>query len=239
MRRCPSPLLVCGVSLLALVPSIALAQAAALPELVTSHLAEGVVHYRLVAIPEAKARRTTEWVTDRRFIKYRGTKAVLQVMTVGSGDHATIDSVVFDRMTLRPVWEHVYGAFSVTLAYAGTGVTGRVAMRDSADRTVNLTTSVPAFSGSIDDVVVQSIPLVQGFQAVFPFINGGGVEIDTIRVRGREQLPSSTATNRPWAVDLAYPYATETFWIDPIRRTILRHIYTIRKDHSMLEVRAR
>lgn len=224
-----------GGTWLMLSAAAAAAQTTAAVPLVTSHLSEGVVHYRLVPLAGAKVPRTAAWTIERKFSTYRGNPVVIQVTTVGPSGHETIDSILFEHVTARPVWEHVHGGMTTMLAFAGKHVTGRVMQKGSADRAISLTTTVPSFSGSIDDVVVQSVPLVRGYTVVLPFVGGDAVEVDTIHVRERERVSTATGAHDAWAVDLRYPSGSETLWIDPTTRAILRHIYTL-KDRSQLEV---
>ena len=222
---------------LALAASNASAQSVSVPTFTTSHIADGTVRNRLVPLAGAKASRTTSWVTERRFTEYHGSPAVLQVMTIGSPDQARTDSLLFDRATLRPIWEHLHGGGTATvLSFNGTHVTGRVTQKDSAAHAINVTTTAPSFSTTIDDVVVQSVPLIRGYSVILPFVGGAGsVESETIRVRGSERVSRAKGVRDAWAVDLSYPSGSETLWIDPATRAIVRHIYTL-KDHSQLEV---
>jgi hypothetical protein len=222
---------------LPLLSSSATAQSVSSPAMTTSHIAAGVVHNRLVPMARTSTARTISWQTERRFVEYRGSRAVMQVMTIGASGHVQIDSLLFYRATLRPVWEHLHGGGTSTfLSFNGTHVTGRVTQRDSAARQIDVTTAIPPYSGTIDDVVVQSVPLVSGYHVVLPFVGGDGiVELDTIQVRKRERVPTRNSAREAWAVDLSYPSGSETLWIDPETRTIARHIYTS-KDHSQREV---
>jgi len=161
----------------------------------------------------------------------------MQVMTGGARGREYTDSLLFYRATLRPIWEHLHsGGMTTVLSFDGAHVKGRVTRTDSAARQIDLTTAVPSFSGTIDDVVVQSVPLVSGYHVVLPFVGGAGVvDLDTIRVRRRERVSTPKGPRDSWAVDLSYPSGSETLWIDAETRAIVRHIYTV-KDHSQREV---
>ncbi len=160
----------------------------------------------------------------------------MQVMRGEGAGHEYTDSLLFYRATLRPVWEHLHrGGQTTVLSFDRTHVTGRVTRIDSASRPIDLTTATPSFSGTIDDVVVQSVPLASGYHVVLPFVGGGVVELDTIHVRRRERISVPNGVRNAWAIDLSYPSGSETLWIDPATRAIVRHIYTL-KDHSQLEV---
>lgn len=236
-RACQAGALACMAISLPLHTSVASAQTASGLALVTSHLTEGIVHYRLIPLAHAKASSTTSWITERRFTEYRGRPAVMQVMTIGGAGHVHIDSLLFDRATLRPVWEHLHGGGMATLlAFDGTHVTGRMTQPDSASRPIKLTTATPSFSSTTDDVVAQSVPLVSGYHVVLSLVGGdGSMQSETIRVRRRERVSVSNVTRNAWVVDLSYPSGSEVLWIDPTTRAIVRHIYTL-NDHSQLEV---
>jgi hypothetical protein len=229
-----------GILALSLLPRFgvpAFAQTGSPPPVVTtSHLVEGTVTYRLVPIAGAKMPGTRGWSIQRSFIDVGSTAAVLQVITVNRREHLTVDSTLFARATLRPIWEHVHGATTSLLAFDGTRVTGTVARGDSSRRAITFTTMVPAFSSSTDDMVVQSLPFAEGYQVVLPFMGEDDVEQDTIRVRRREPVKTTRGVRDAWTVDLLSPGSTETLWIDSSTRAILRHVYTFTAAHSQYEL---
>jgi hypothetical protein len=201
----------------------------------TSHLAEGVEHYRLVPLNGAVRVRTTAWTTTRRFVSHRGAQAVLQVSVFVSGDTAS-DTLLFDRQTLRPIWEHLHGPTTSLAAFDGRHATAQITPSGSGSHTVTLECNSWCLSGTIDETVAQSLPLRNGYRVVLPFFNGASIENDTLRVRNRVQLDIDGKARAAWPVDLAYENTVETLWIDPATRRILKHIYTSRKDHAQREV---
>lgn len=214
------------------------AQSNGAPVFDTSHLTEGTVHHRLVPMTGASVARSTGWSISRTFITAGGAPSVLQVTTHQSSGGQSTDSLVFDRATLQPIWEHLHGRTNMSIAFAGTHVTGWISRGDSAERAIDLTTRVPPYSGAIDDVVTQSVPLVQGYQIELPFVAGEVIEADTIRVQHRERIATSHGSRDAWVIALAEPAATETMWVDAATRAILRHVYTLRRDGSQLELEA-
>lgn len=122
------------------------------------------------------------------------------------------------------------------LSFDGTHVTGRFTHKDFADRAIKLTTTVPSFSSTIDDMVAQSIPLDRGYQVTLPFVGrDGSVQSESILVRRGERVSTPNGMRTAWVVDLSYPSGSETLWVDAGTRVIIRHIYTM-KDHSQLEL---
>jgi hypothetical protein len=201
----------------------------------TSHLAEGVEHYRLVPLNDTARVRTTSWTTTRRFVTHRGAQAVLQVSVFVFGDTAS-DTLLFDRQTLRPIWEHLHGPTTSLVAFDGRYATAQITPRGSRTHTVTLECTTSCLSGTIDETVAQSLPLRKGYRVVLPFFNGTSIENDTLRVRNREQVDINGKARAAWPVDLAYETTVETLWIDPATRRILKHIYMSRKDRARREV---
>lgn len=159
-RRCQPLALTFTLVSVPLRAPVATAQSPSAPALVTSHLAQGIVDSRLIPLARAKAPSITSWVTKRRFMEYCGTPAVMQVMTGGARGHEYTDSLLFYRTTLRPICDNLHsGGMTTVLSFDGPHVKGRVTRRDSAARQINLTTGVPSFSDTIDEIVVQLVPL--------------------------------------------------------------------------------
>lgn len=180
--------------------------------------------YRLVPLGHPQA-DTTRWTTERRVFHDSGGPWGLQVMVATGHDHTTTDSVRFDPGTLALQWERTSEPSAVRRS--GARLVGTV---DSglARRTVNLPASGPVYSSSMDNVVIEHLPLAEGYRAVLTFWDGNHLERDTVRVRGRE--------SHRWVVAFAEPYAIETLWIDSTSRAVTRHLYTWRRDGTQSEV---
>lgn len=191
---------------------------------------------RLRLVPEnSTPPDTTSWTVERRAAE-SDTLTALQVMTASSHGRTTIDSVLFDRRTLLPLWERSHGGVTESVRFGGPWLVG--SMVDSAGTAHPFTIASPgfAYSSVMDNVVVRSLPLAPGYTAVVPFFDGGQLELDTVRVASAEQTNPPAGGPTPWLVTLAEPYVVESLWIDPRSRRIVRHVYTSRADGHRLRV---
>lgn len=199
------------------------------PSLDVRALGEDAVRYRLV--PDSGSERdTTTWTVTRR--AEPGPRGLaLQVMTSVSRGDTVVDSVVFDARTLIPLWEHAHGRESFAVRFTRTLITGWLEEAGSPGRTLSATAPGFAYSATMDNVVVRSLPLAPGYQTVLPFWDGDRLELDTVRVR-----PLGVSDTGAWVVDFAEPYAVETLWIDRATRRVMRHEYAYARDGSRFHV---
>ncbi len=213
--------------LLALLSGTALSgqSAARTLKLTTSHLSDDSVHYRLVPLNGASVPGTSGWTIGLRFVKYGSRPAVMQVMTVSTRGGESSDTLLFDRATLLPIWEHDHGQTNVRLSYGRRHVTGSISSTGAAARAIDIVTPTPAFSTTSDDIVTQSLPLAMGYHVVIPFVAEDRVEYDTVKVQRSEDVRTATGVRAAWVVTLAEPNTTELLWIDRIDRHVLRHVY--------------
>ena len=179
-------------------------------------------------IPVGRTQRdTTRWTIERHLAGEGGGHRGLQVMVVTRGDRTTTDSVRFDPVTLTLDWEWASASPTSVVRWAdsrlrGTVDTGRLRA------TVDLAAPGPVYSSTMDNVVIERLPLAEGYRTVLDFWDGDHLERDTIRVR---ESPGSR-----WAVEFAEPYAVERLWIDKASRRTVRHSYTWRRDGTESEV---
>lgn len=191
--------------------------------------------YRLVP-RDRQQPDTSMWTVSRRPASASSRRLGLQIMVATSRGHRSVDTVAFDSRTLRLVWEHLHGSTSTRVKFEGGQVIGDSIGSDSTRRQLHLTTPGFAYSSTMDNAVVQRLPLRSGYVVALPFWDGDHLEIDTVRVRDSGQTVTSPAGTSAWVVDFIEPYAIETLFIDPRTRRIIRHVYTWRRDGSHSDV---
>lgn len=193
------------------------------PVLVTPSLREETTRFRLE--PEGRTQPdTTAWSVERRFVTEAGRRMALQVM-VG---RTTVDSVLFDPSTLVPSWEHSHGSRAQNVAFSPTRITGQVSTGGSPARSIDVAIPGFAYSSTMDDLVVRSLPFTPEYCVALAFWNGDHVEIDTVRVRSQRATHKTVGDKTAWVVDFVEPYSTETMWIERASRRVIRHVYTWR-----------
>jgi len=205
-------------ALLLLAPAWAASQrpASAPPSLANEAIAGGG-GYCLVPLGRVQ-HDTTCWRVERR-------AEGLQVMVATGHGRTTTDSVRFDPGTLALISE--WSSVPSDVRVSGSRVTGTVG-RGAALKRVNVGAPGLLFSSTMDNLVVERLPLTDGYRSVLAFWAGDHLERDTVQVRGG-------GAGR-WVVDFAEPYAVETLWIESAPRRISRHLYTWRRDGTQSEV---
>lgn len=182
--------------------------------------------YRLVPVARTQP-DTTRWHVERRVMHDASGAWGLQVMIVTRAGRTSWDSVRFDPVTLALVWERSLGPPATVITVAGSRLEGRLGTA-KGPRPFAAVASGPVFSSTMDDFVIQRLPLAEGSPRVLAFWDGSRLERDTVRVR--------ESGAKGWVVDFAEPYAVETLWIDRASRGILRHTYRWRRDGTQSEV---
>ncbi len=134
--------------------------------------------------PMALLTRTVEVGTE-------GGEAIVRV--VQRYDNAAgvdVDSSVVRRRTLAPLTYRSHLATQTeSFDFAAGSVRGTITPKDSAARNVQVPLPAPVFNATVDDLVLQSLPLAPGFSATFRGYNPGKRFVDyTIRVTGSERV---------------------------------------------------
>ena len=205
------------------------------PALVALRLSEATTRYRLVPRDHQQP-DTTTWTVSRRPASASNRRIELQIMVATSHGHHSVDTVGYDMRTLRVVWEHLHAGTSTLVEFDGAQVIGDSIGSNSTHRRFHLTTPGFAYSSTMDNAVVQRLPLRPGYVIALPFWDGDHLEIDTVRVRHPGQTGRSQDGTKTWVVELAEPWAIETLFIDRQSRRIVRHVYTWRRDGSYSDV---
>lgn len=176
---------------------------------------------------------TTEWTTEY----YRdGSTGVLQVMFANVHGRHSVDSVLFDSATLRPVWERTHTPeMSAAIAFDSAYVRAEIRRGSNPVELTQLPLSTPMYASTMDDIVVSHLPFALGEQTVLRFWSGNRFETDTIKVAAY-QSRGGTASGGTWTIQLFEPGTIETLWIDEVSRLISQHRYKRRSDDAESEL---
>ena len=186
-------------------------------------------------LPTGRSERdTTTWTTE--YQRDWRTGLILQVMTATAHGRQSIDSVLFDSSTLRPIWERTHGpGMSAVITFDSGRVRAEIRRAAAPVEVTELPLDGSMYTSTMDDIVVRHLPLAVGEQTVLRFWSGNRFETDTLRVAAYERR-SATASAGMWTVQLFEPGTIETFWIDEASRLISRHRYTRRSDGAESEL---
>ena len=188
--------------------------------------------FRLVPLGRSEA-DTTEWTTEYH---RDGSTRVLQVMLANVRGRHSVDSVLFDSTTLRPVWERTHTAeMSAAITFDSGYVRAEIRRGSNPAQSTQLPLSTAMFASTMDDIVVSHLPFAVDAQTVLRFWSGTRFETDTVKIAAYEPR-STTASVGTWTVQLFEPGTIETLWIDEPSRLISRHRYTRRSDGAESEV---
>jgi hypothetical protein len=159
-------------------------------ELTTSHLkADGARYrYRFKPATDSAEREmgTGGWaVTPTR---HNGKAALLLTTHFERGTQRFLDTALVMQDGLHPVWEvSRIGTKTTRWEYSAKQVRMAVTQPDSGTRTKEHTYDVPVFHFNELDVLIRSIPMREGFEAILPLYSEGSdeLEMDTVRVNAR------------------------------------------------------
>lgn len=200
------------------------------PALVTAPFPTHSVRHRLVPIGRTTSDTTTWTVAFRA----ASTGQMLQVMVATFHGRATVDSLMFDRRTLVPIWEHAVGSTSRSIAFERGHVRGEERGLTGKPHAVDVRSSEVVYSTTMDDIVTGRLPFARGYRTALHFWTGDRIETDTARVISYVVAGASSAAH--WVVELHEPEAVETLWIEDASRRVIRHTYTRRSDGGRSEV---
>jgi hypothetical protein len=208
--------------------------------LVPVRLWDATTRYRLVP-RERPQPDTTTWTVSRRpgpDSPHSDSQPRLgfQVMVSTSRGRRSVDTVAFDAATLRLAWEHLHGTTSTFVRFDGAQLLGDSIRSDSTPRRFRLDAPRITYSSTMDNVVIQRLPLRPNYTIALPFWDGDHVEVDTVRVRDEKYPTPRSGKPGVWVVDFLEPYAIETLWVDRRSRRVTKHVYAWRGDGSHSEV---
>jgi hypothetical protein len=209
--------------------------------LVAPSAAPAVARFRVTATRPgdttsiAVATRTVE----RRLTSVNGIPAIQRVVSWVSPRGTVIDSTLCLAASLAPVSERSHQPTkTMSLNFDGAHVTGTVAPHDSAPHAVDMHTGVPVFNSTDTDLIVASLPLAAGYQAILPFFTYelGGIERDTVTVLRAEKVAMPDGERLAWVAQVGDPFVRITYWVDSATREILQSEIVRRRDGIVMRV---
>ncbi|MGH7654918.1 MAG: hypothetical protein ACREN6_09670 [Gemmatimonadaceae bacterium] len=184
-------------------------------------LREEVGIYRYVtrgASGDSAQRQLNAWRQSAHRTALKGTPVVLLVLGSLPGARPSFsDTALVTESTLSPEWETMSSGDTVThIEYARTRVRRTVTQPGSRERVVEHTYDVPIFHFNELDLLIRSIPLQSGYNAILPLYSEStdALEMDSVEVRG-------TDSTGAWIVRFADPAIVSTYSIAPATRAIL------------------
>jgi hypothetical protein len=187
-------------------------------ELTTGHLEPAAERYRYLYKPAAdsveREMGTGGWAVTST--THNGKAALLLATHFTRGTQRFLDTALVMRDGLHPVWEVSYnGAKTTRWEYSGKRVRMAVTHPDSGTRTKDHAYDVPVFHFNELDVLIRSIPMREGFEAILPLYSEGSdeLEMDTVRVNAR-------GADGVWNVRFADPAIVATYGINAARKIV-------------------
>ena len=191
-------------------------------DITTSHLHNAVASYEyFLRMPtgDTTERRVSAGRAEQVLTQYDGKPALLLIGSSTPNGASSIDSALVRLPTLAPVWETARRGGRVThWDYSGKDVRMTVTPPDSATQTRQHTYEMPVFNFQELDVLLRSLPLREGYDAILPLYSEGGnvLEMDTVRVVSRE-------SDGKWTVRFADNDIVATYGINGKTREIVSH----------------
>ena len=198
-------------------------------EITTTHLRNAAGSYRYLArMPtgDTTEHETGTGRTEQVLMQHNGKPAVMLVSSFSRKDQTFVDSALVMRSGLVPVWETSrFGSRVTRYDYAGKEVRLTITSPDSGTRTRQHTYDVPVFHFNELDVLIRSLPLRAGYEAILPLYSEGSdeLEMDTVRVM-------SQGADGVWSIRFADPAIVATYGIHGTTREFIKQEVLQRKS---------
>ena len=199
-------------------------------ELTTGHLKVDGARYRYMFKPGADSTEremgTGGWAVAP--MKHNGKAALLLTTNFARGTQHFLDTALVMQDGLHPVWEvSRVGTKTTRWEYSGKHVRMAVTQPDSGTRTKEHTYDVPVFHFNELDVLIRSIPMREGYEAILPLYSEGSdeLEMDTVRVNAR-------GADGVWNVRFADPAIVATYGIDAARKIVRYEVFPRRGGNA-------
>ena len=160
--------------------------------------------------------------------KHNGKAALLLTTHFTRGANVFLDTALVMQDGLHPVWEvSRTDAKTTRWEYSGKQVRMTVTHPDSGTRTKEHTYDVPVFHFSELDVLIRSIPMREGFEAILPLYSEGSdeLEMDTVRVNAR-------GADGTWTIRFADPAIVATYGVDAARKIVRYEVFPRRGGNA-------
>lgn len=204
--------------------------------------ADGTTHFQiLVKAPRDSALRPV------------GTRTVVQT-TSGAGAARTvaraivfeypgrkpvIDSTASLAATLAPLYERTYkSAGLLAFTFDGHTVRGTEPVPGAGQRPFTETLPEPAFNTTDLDLVVQSLPLADGYTATLPLYDRdmGHFRHGTLRVTGTKDVRTPSGMRRAWVVRVEEPKGSFVYLVSQADRALLQLDIDVFDKHTQVRV---
>ncbi|MEO8453497.1 MAG: hypothetical protein ABI647_27180 [Gemmatimonadota bacterium] len=197
------------------------------PQLVTAHLTSATleIHNSVRVAPDSaiKPGGTQQLVLEE--VPAPAAPGTMRVIHhSGTTTNYFIDTLVFKRVGLAPIWEHLYQVSTTRnrkmtrmITYHGTSAEVVTQSNDSAARTDTIRFVAPPFGFNQLEQVLQSVPHREGYHAVVALYSEGdnAQELDTISVLGR------SSDGKGWKVRFADRVFSAVYVVDATTRHLL------------------
>jgi hypothetical protein len=209
-------------------PSIATVLLPGSSELSTSHLNTSATRYRVLTKPAPdSAEREVPGVGSASvtLTKHNGKPALLLVTGFVRAERTYADTALVMQDGLHPVWEvSSNGTRTSRWDYSGKQVKLTFTQADSGTQTRTHAYDVPVFHFNELDVLLRSLPLREGYEAILPLYSEGSdeLEMDSVRVSAR-------GADGVWPVRFADPAIVASYGIDGATRRIVRYSVVLRR----------
>lgn len=200
-------------------------------ELTTSHLKTQADRYRTVTRPAPDSAERDLGVRNESVTQttHNGKPALLLASQSGTGDRTFIDTALVMQEGLHPVWETArFGSRVSRWEYSGKHVQLTFTHPDSGTRTREHTYDIPVFNFNELSILIRSLPMREGFEAILPLYSEGSdeLEMDTVRVAAR-------GADGVWPVRFADPAIVATYGIDGATRRVVRYEVSSRRNAAV------
>ena len=152
-----------------------------------------------------------------------GTEPEIMLTFAYGAPSNTVDTLVVRKRDLKPEWETLRTSAGVRhIVYDSARVRLNVEPKDSVSQLHTRPTAQHAFAFNEMEMVMRSLPLRDGYQAVLPLFSeiDEQVELDTITVVAGPGAGTGTSSHA-WTVRFADPAIVSTYEIDVASRAVL------------------
>jgi hypothetical protein len=198
-------------------------------DVTTAHIQNASANFRyLMRAPtgDTTERETGTGHVEQSLTKYNGKPAVLLVSVYKTRGQTYVDSALVMHAGLVPVWETSRVGSRVTqYEYSGKRVRVTVTTPDSGTRKREHSYDVPVFHFNELDMLLRSIPLREGYEAILPLYSEGSdeLEMDSVRVMSRD-------AEGVWSLRFADPAIVSTYGIHGTTRELVSQDIQFRRN---------